>query len=69
MLFLRGGEGQGVLQLNSKYRTIYRSVVNSYDGALATRLSTLTLSAQNQINLIRYLVVYNMTLGTSPSPR
>ena len=69
MLFLRGGEGQGVLQLNSKYRTIYRSVVNSYDGALATRLSSLTLSAQNQINLIPYLVVYNMTLGTSLSPR
>ena len=67
--FLRWGEGQGVLRLNRKYRTIYRSVVNSYEGALATRLSSLTLSAQNQINLMPYLVVYNMTLGTSPSPR
>ena len=67
--FWGGGEGQGVWRLNRKYRTIYRSVVNSYEGALATRLSSLTLSAQNQINLIHYLVAYNMTLGTSPSPR
>ena len=64
-----GGEGQGVLRLNRKYRTFYRSVVNSYEGALATKFSSLTLSAQNHINLIRYLVEYNMTLGTSPSPR